>query len=161
MPNQGGGDLRMRGELLRKVVEALEANARGELAERLEGAFEEPEVAMFQHRFNEALTQISARFEEYHTSSMELAVGLSECVQVLAQVRAGDLDASVSEETVASSDELVARLGTALNETIAAIRQQVDTIDRQQLVQPDDAAGNPSPDRSPASKSRAHPQRSG
>ncbi len=74
------------------------------------------------------------RIEEYHNSTMELAMGLSECFQVLSEVRDGNMDARVSEFTLGSADEVVANLAKSLNETISEIDNQVETIRRQQFA---------------------------
>lgn len=74
------------------------------------------------------------RIEEYHASTMELAMGLSECFQVLSEVREGNMDARVSEHTLSSSDEVVANLAKSLNDTISEIDNQVETIRRQQFA---------------------------
>ena len=75
-----------------------------------------------------------ARVDEYHTSSMELAMGLSECFQVLADAREGNLFARVGEETLASTDELIANLAKSLNDTIDEVQHQMEIIQRQQFA---------------------------
>ncbi|MFH2006221.1 MAG: STAS domain-containing protein [bacterium] len=121
-------------DLIGAAVEVLKAAAEGDLAARLEGTFDDPQAAAFQQQLNEIISHFEERTEDYHNSSMELAMGLSECFQVMAEVRAGNLDASVSEATTASSEELIASLGVTLNETVAVIREQIDTIERQRYA---------------------------
>lgn len=73
---------------------------------------------------NEAIAEIQTqhvRVEEYHSGSMELAMGLSECFQVLADVREGKLDSRVSDAVLASNDELMARLGELINGTLESL----------------------------------------
>ncbi|MCP4679304.1 MAG: PAS domain-containing protein [Deltaproteobacteria bacterium] len=72
------------------------------------------------------------RLDEFHNSTMELAMGISECFQVLSETRMGNLDARVSEQTLSSSDELMANLGQELNLSLDAIENQLETIRRQQ-----------------------------
>jgi PAS domain S-box-containing protein len=78
------------------------------------------------------LEEDKARLDDFHASSMELAMGISECFQVLSEMRQGNLEARVSEYTLSSSDELMANLGQALNDALDEIELQVETIGRQQ-----------------------------
>jgi rsbT co-antagonist protein RsbR len=74
------------------------------------------------------------RVDEYHESSMELAMGLSECFEVLQHVREGNLGARVSAEVLSSSEELLANFGKSLNETTSEIQDHLETIRRQQVA---------------------------
>ncbi len=85
-------------------------------------------------QFKHELAEQQARVEEAHASSMELAMGLSECFQVLAEARGGNLFARVGEETLHSKDELIANLARSLNETIDEVQHQMETIQRQQFA---------------------------
>jgi anti-anti-sigma regulatory factor len=78
--------------------------------------------------------ECETRLEEYHNSSMELAMGISECFQVLSEVRQSNLGARVSEMTLSSKDELMAKLGRSLNDAIAEIEENMETIRRQQFA---------------------------
>lgn len=124
----------VKSALFRQTLEVLSATADGDHTRRLEGTFDDPEVRKFQTAVNEILTHFEERTDEYHSSSMELAMGLSECFQVMADVREGNLEAAVSEMTTGSSEELIAKLGLGLNETIGEIREQIDTIERQRYA---------------------------
>lgn len=124
----------VKSALFQQTLEVLSAAAEGDLTRRLEGTFDEQGVQEFQAKINEILTHFEERTDEYHNSSMELAMGLSECFQVMADVREGNLEAAVSEMTTSSSEELIAKLGTGLNETIGEIREQIDTIERQRYA---------------------------
>ncbi len=124
----------LESELFQQTLEVLSAAADGDLSARLELTSSEPEVQAFQAKINKLLLHFQEHTENYHNSSMELAMGLSECFQVMADVRSGNLDASVGELTTGSSEELIAKLGTGLNETIAEIREQIDTIERQRYA---------------------------
>lgn len=74
------------------------------------------------------------RIEEFHAAAMEMAMGLSECFQVLSEVREGNLSARLSDATLSSSDELVASIGRALNDAINEIEENLETIRRQQFA---------------------------
>lgn len=81
---------------------------------------------------NKMIEAIEAALGQDRDATMGLAIGMSECFAVLGSVRAGDLSARVSEETVSTGDELMSPFGHALNETIADIETQIETIRRQQ-----------------------------
>ena len=70
----------------------------------------------------------------FQGTSMDIAMGLSECFHVLSEVRAGRLDARVSDATLHASDELVAKFSATLNATIEELSRQVETITSQQLA---------------------------
>jgi len=72
--------------------------------------------------------------EEYHESTMELAIGISELFEVLSEVRKGNLHARVSEATVAGSNDLVSQMASAMNATVSEIQEQLDVIRRQQYA---------------------------
>ena len=80
------------------------------------------------------LREKEARMEDFHASSMELAMGLSECFGVLAAVRNGDLAARVSSETLDSKDELMANMAKAINDTIEEIQSKMALIMSQQMA---------------------------
>jgi len=92
------------------------------------------EVLAHERELQGRVTDCEKRLEEYHNSSMELAMGISECFQVLSEVRRSNLGARVSESTLSSSDELMANLGRSLNDAIAEIEEQMETIQRQQFA---------------------------
>lgn len=77
------------------------------------------------------LAEARAAEADRHEFMMDLAMGLSECFEVLSSVQKGNLDTQVSELTLSSADELVAKLGLTLNETIRNLKDQVDVIQRQ------------------------------
>lgn len=86
---------------------------------------------------NETIDEIQRqhlRVDEYHESSMELAMGLSECFEVLQEVREGNLGARVSEAVLSSSEELLANFGKSLNDTTSEIQDHLETIRRQQVA---------------------------
>jgi anti-anti-sigma regulatory factor len=106
----------------------------GDLAARLDVKFDDPAMTELQVRINELVVTLDSHTEEFRESTMDLALGLSECFQVLASVSAGDLSARVSEETLGSTDELMVQLGGTLNETIANFEDQMQTIQQQQAA---------------------------
>lgn len=124
----------LKSELFQKTLEVFSTAAEGDLTGRLDLGSDDPEIQQFQTKLNEILSHFEERTEEYHGSSMELAMGLSECFQVLADVREGNMESVVSEATTGSSEELIAKLGTGLNETFGEIREQIDTIERQRYA---------------------------
>jgi anti-anti-sigma regulatory factor len=77
------------------------------------------------------LAEARAAESDRHEFMMDLAMGLSECFEVLSSVQKGNLDTQVSDMTLSSADELVAKLGQTLNETIRNLKDQVDVIQRQ------------------------------
>ncbi len=88
--------------------------------------------ATAEHELKRKVEDDEARIDEFHNASMELAMGISECFQVLSEMRRGNLEARVSEYTLSSSDELMANLGQELNAALDEIENQVETIRRQQ-----------------------------
>ncbi len=81
-----------------------------------------------------ALAEAQKLEENFHQSSMDVALVISECFQALAEVRQGNLEAQVSENVLNSSDELLANLGKLLNDTIRDLRAQMDLVKRQALA---------------------------
>jgi rsbT co-antagonist protein RsbR len=61
-------------------------------------------------------------------------MGLSECFSVLGEARTGNLAARVTSATLDSSEELVAKLGKALNEAMVELQSQMELIRHQQLA---------------------------
>jgi len=81
-----------------------------------------------------ALAEARRLEEAFHTSSMDVALVISECFQALAEVRQGNLDAQVSEHVLTSPDELLANFGKLLNDTIKDLKVQMDLVKRQALA---------------------------
>ena len=122
---------------LSECFEVLQQAGHGDLSARVGEATlrsSDELIANLGKALNDTLTEISSqhvRMDEYHASSMDLAMGLSECFQVLAAVRAGDLDARVGEATLSSSDELMQNLAVSINQTI---EEQATLINRQRFA---------------------------
>lgn len=121
-------------ETVEQALAQFEGLAEGDFSVRMEGSFGHPLLDALRDKVNHALADVQQTTEEYHERSMELAMGLSEAFQVLADVKMGRLDSQVSQATLGSSEELVAQLGQTLNETVSEIREQMETIERQQYA---------------------------
>ncbi|MBW2262029.1 MAG: PAS domain S-box protein [Deltaproteobacteria bacterium] len=78
--------------------------------------------------------ELEARADEMHDSTMELALGISECFGVLDEVEKGNLKVRVGESTLSSPDELMASLARALNKTIEGVDNNIETISRMQQM---------------------------
>lgn len=121
-------------EAIERALTQFDRAADGDFSFRMESSFGHPLLDALRDKVNHALADVQRVTEDYHERSMELAMGLSEAFQVLADVKMGRLDSQVSEATLGSSEELVAKLGQTLNETVAEIREQMETIERQQYA---------------------------
>jgi methyl-accepting chemotaxis protein len=69
--------------------------------------------------FDHMLEHLRVTSDELHSTSMNLAMGLTEYFMVLQQVAAGDLTVNANEDT---GDDLLNQLGKATNAMIASIR---------------------------------------
>ncbi len=78
--------------------------------------------------------ELEGRADEMHDSSMELALGISECFGVLEEVEKGNLKVRVGESTLSSTDELMASLARTLNKTIEGVDANIETINRMQQM---------------------------
>ena len=117
------------------LVASLEKVAGGEYAERIKTKPKDPEVSRLKDVMNRAIESLEAHLGEDREATMELALGMAESFNVLAAVRNGDLSARVSEDVLESPNEMLGLLGKSLNETIADIEKQINTIRRQQESQ--------------------------
>ncbi len=116
------------------AIEVLKRVKDGDFSARVEQPFDDDRMEALRDHLNGVLQEVEKSSDEYHERSMELAMGISECFQVLADVRQGRLEAQVSEATTSSEEELVAKLGASLNHTVTEIREQMETIERQQTA---------------------------
>lgn len=105
-----------------------------DLSERIRIRFDGSGLQTVEEEINKLLSFVQERTEGFHNSSMELSLGLAECFQVLAEVRKGNLQARVSAEAVNSTNEVVAELARAINDTVADLEEQMETIHRQQVA---------------------------
>ncbi|MGC4122527.1 MAG: STAS domain-containing protein [Myxococcales bacterium] len=115
-------------------ADALERFSKGEFTERLTGAGFDPALVKLRDAMNACLEQSQQREEAAHASSMELAMGLSDCFSVLTEVKRGRLDVAVTDQTLGSTEELVCRLGEALNEAVSGLRDVRELTERQQVT---------------------------
>ena len=120
--------------LMKEWVESLERFTKGESTLRLEKADGDPALEKLRVAVNACLQQAGDQEAASHNSSMELAMGLSDCFSVLTEVKRGRLDVEVSAETLSSSEELVSQLGAALNEAVRGLRDIRELSDRQQVT---------------------------
>lgn len=119
---------------IREWVESLERFSKGEFDRRLDGADSDPAFVKLRSAVNACLAQVQEREEAAHSASMELAMGLSDCFSVLTEVKRGRLDVAVSDATLSSSEELVCRLGEALNDAVRGLRDVRELSERQQAT---------------------------
>ncbi|HEY3450584.1 MAG TPA: STAS domain-containing protein [Myxococcales bacterium] len=121
-------------KIIQEWAQSLDRFSKGEFAQRLSGADEDPALANLRAAMNACLDQSQAREESAHAASMELAMGLSDCFSVLTEVKRGRLDVEVSQETLKSTEELVCRLGEALNDAVRGLRDVRELSERQQVT---------------------------
>jgi anti-anti-sigma regulatory factor len=117
------------------LMSDLQRVADGAYAERLNAPVEGEVALQLQSVFNAAIQSIDNHLGEDRDATMSLALGMADCFTVLDRVRAGDLSARVGEDTLGSDVEMLSSLGRTLNETIADIDRQIDTIRHQQETQ--------------------------
>lgn len=120
---------------LDKLLAGLKEIADGNYAERLDYDLASKGAQELQGALNAAIQSLDDHLGEDRDATMTMALGLSECFGVMASVRGGDLSARVSTEMTDSDNELLSQFGKSLNETVADIERQIDTIRRQQDTQ--------------------------
>jgi len=120
---------------LHELIAGLQRVGQRELTERLDVATTNEDLASVQTGINELIDALDRHLTEDRESTMELALGMSECFAVLGSVRGGDLSARISDETLEAGDDLMRQFGRTLNETIADLETQIETIQRQQNTQ--------------------------
>ncbi len=84
---------------------------------------------------NDLVNDLDRHLAASRDETMEIALSMSECFAVLDSVRQGNLDARISDESIAKADDLMQQFATTLNTTIADIESQIETIQRQQNTQ--------------------------
>jgi len=122
-----------RAELDKLLAELAEA-AKGDLDSTLDVKLTDKTMLDVLAGVNKVIGALAEHGEEYRESTMTLALGLSDCFQVLAAVRSGDMSARVGQETIECGDDLMGQLGETLNATIADIERQLQTIHKQQTA---------------------------
>jgi rsbT co-antagonist protein RsbR len=117
-----------------KLVRAREMIGRvcdGAIPEPIDADVGHVEVSALLKEVDRLVTVLQERTTQADASSLELALGLSDCFEALSQARKGNLAARVTEATLKSSDELLCKLGEYLNLTL---QEMQDTIGRQRSV---------------------------
>ncbi|MFZ5907404.1 MAG: methyl-accepting chemotaxis protein [Nitrospirota bacterium] len=109
----------------RKLAECVEEVKRGNLEVKVHVRSEKDTLGI---GFDHMLEHLRITSDELHSTSMNLAMGLTEYFMVLQQVAAGDLTVSANEDT---GDDLLNQLGKATNEMIASIRDMTIRIREQ------------------------------
>jgi len=100
----------------KKLSECIEEVKRGNLDVKVHVRSDKDTLGIgFQHM----LDHLRETSEELHSSSMNLAMGLTEYFMILQQVAAGDLTISANEDT---GDDLLNQLGKATNTMIASLK---------------------------------------
>lgn len=121
-------------EKIRAIIGWLEKVEAGNYSEKLELGDGNQAQKELQDKINALVGALHRQSEEYHATTMEMAMGLSEIFSTLAEVQNGNLDVLVGDETLNSSYEVLANLGLALNNTVYDFKCQLDTIKKQQIA---------------------------
>jgi anti-anti-sigma regulatory factor len=108
---------------------------RHDMQERLDIDSPNPAVKGLEIAINELIDSLDERLGADRESTMNMALSMSECFATLQAVRAGDMAARVSEETIGTADELMSQFAKTLNATIGDIGTQIETIQHQQNTQ--------------------------
>lgn len=116
---------------LRSIRESLARIKKGDRSHRISIEHESSIVNELVSQMNEIISLLSDRAQETLQFSMDLSMAVSECFQILREVRRGNLDARVPDLLVDSDDELISTLGNTLNETIVELQRQINTIQEQ------------------------------
>ncbi|TLM78844.1 MAG: STAS domain-containing protein [Actinobacteria bacterium] len=117
------------------LLAALDRIAAGEYSERVSVDTADEGIARLRDAFNAALQSVDDHLGEDREATMNLALGMAECFNVLGEVRRGNLAARVGEDLLTREDDLISSFGRALNDTIADIEAQIATIQRQEDTQ--------------------------
>lgn len=120
---------------MQKLLAGLNKISGGAYTERLDLELESDAAKELQAALNAAIQSLDEHLGDDRDAAMAMALGLSECFGVMAAVRTGDLSARVSDEMLNSDHELMQQFGSSLNDTVADIERQIDTIRRQQDTQ--------------------------
>jgi anti-anti-sigma regulatory factor len=116
---------------VRALMESLDHVRQGDFATRFEIPFDDAMLKDVQTHLNNLVTELDYSSTQLHKTTMDLAMGLSECFQALSEVRNGNYEARVSDYVLQSEDELLSKFGAALNATITDLQE---TIERQRFA---------------------------
>lgn len=117
------------------LISGIATIGQREMTERLDIASDNPTLNGLQAAVNTLVDDLDRVLSDDRDATMNLALAMSECFGVLADVRKGQLDARVSDESINSADDLMRQFAQTLNATVADIETQIDTIQRQQNTQ--------------------------
>lgn len=106
-----------------------------EMTVRLDIESENAPLNALQAAVNALVDDLDRHLSNDRDATMNLALAMSECFAVLADVRGGNLNARVSDESINGADDLMRQFAQTLNATIADIETQIETIQRQQNTQ--------------------------
>lgn len=120
--------------VLDEIVEQLNVIREGDYTRRVDAKAQAPKVKELVSSVNKVVEILEERAEQLHASSMELALGLSECFQALSEVRAGNLEARVGDTTTTADNELMAKFARSLNLTLHEIQQTIVRIEAQRFA---------------------------
>ncbi|MEW6102413.1 MAG: ATP-binding protein [bacterium] len=106
---------------LSECFEALRKIGEGELGVKVKEVSENELLRKLELEVNKTTSNI----EKLVNDAEELAIGLSECFEVLAMVSKGDFSVKMKE---VSENELIAKLGRVVNQTTEVIKRNVDEL---------------------------------
>ena len=112
-------------QILAWFTETLDAMIQGAELPKMEIDTDDDEVKALKTTIDEQVAEAAEFVTSAHEGSVDLALGLAECFETLKRARAGDFQAEISEETLMSSNEVVAQLGQTFNETITDLREMI------------------------------------
>lgn len=105
--------------------DALAKTAAGDRTSRAPENSQNELIAKLGRLINEETSSLTELIQEIETTSLELALGLSENFEVLKKVAEGDLTVRAPEK---SKNELLAKLGIVVNQTIAQIQNSWEKL---------------------------------
>ncbi len=109
----------------KKLAECIDEVRKGNLDVKVHIRSEKDSLSI---GFDHMLEHLSKTSEELHTTSMNLAMGLTDYFYILQQVAAGNLTVTANEDT---GDDLLNQLGKATNSMIASLKEMTFRIREQ------------------------------
>ncbi len=127
-----------KGELdagkLERLLDSLQKIVKGRNDIRPEAEFEDPLMQKVVEQISELAGQLESKVDEFNRMSINLNLGLAECIKALEEVRRGKLHVRVGEVVLESENEVISILGKTLNDTLVEVQEQMETIRHQQVV---------------------------
>lgn len=117
---------------LRVLVDTLRAVPEGAILADIAQESSDATVRELRVALRRILATADVKLRSQRRHAIDLAMGLSECFQVLTEVKRGNLEARVGQKTVSSKDELMSNLATSINQAIASLAAQMETVRKQQ-----------------------------